>query len=167
MKKSIVCVLFCLVACVVPGQEFKYQSNPARTSFVIRNSTAKATVGEITDTSTTFSLDVFVKPILGGGQTQTISEIFPSEIMSVEFLIGLRTSIDYTLPDGVKVHHLGISDDQCDLLRVDNIPDTTQTRNLVVFPKACVEGQVVSVPQIDLTVVFHGQNIKIGYDYVD
>lgn len=157
----IAALAFVLLSCVTRGQRFQYVMDPQRTSNVIRSSSAVVTVSKVDAVETEFTLDLRVRPIVGPENRSVTVKAFRNSDLAQGTLEDLRRGEVIRGPDH-RLQHRGRTQDGCDLVLIDEIPDQQEIEDLRVLAKVC-EGRR-AIPQVDVQVRSRGRNIRIGYN---
>ncbi len=156
--KTALLSFFLLSTCVSSGDRWDYTMARGRTSGVIKNATAVATVLDSDDDETTFRVDLWVKPILGAARESRVERTVPSSILSADTLARLREEGEIVGED-FRVTYVG-AESPCDWVKIDQLPDTDEAQDMVIGAKVCSDG----VPMVNLDFKSQGRQLKLGLD---
>ena len=106
MKVLILALL--LVSCEL-GHTWNYKMVREKTSNVIRDTNLSVKVTRKTDEQTEFTLNLYVKPIIGGARREVIKRSFANDLLTKDTLYDLREGKIITAPE-YRVRHIGEMD---------------------------------------------------------
>ena len=133
-----------------------------KTSNVIRDTNLSVKVTRKTDEQTEFTLNLYVKPIIGGARREVIKRSFANDLLTKDTLYDLREGKIITAPE-YRVLHIGEMDG-CDMIKVDEMPDDEEVQNLYLVVKFC--DAVDKIVGVDAAFRAAGRNLVAGYDLV-
>ena len=164
VKKLILIPLLFLFGCFNLGDNFIYVINESRSSEFIVDSIIDANVTSATSEDATFTVEVDVKAVIGPVRHKSITRTISRDVFSTETITELRLGRVIETPE-YWVAHAGYKDN-CDLIKIDHIPNDDDVENLVLTATVCF-GKDTTVPFIDATFTNGGIDVEIGYDFVE
>jgi hypothetical protein len=153
-----------LSSCLDVGDVFSYHMARARTSNVVKDTKVRLEVVGDTDEATVFKLSTFVQPIIGEADERDSEVSIEKSLTSLENLQALREG-KVLESESARVQHEGTTPEGCDRLLVDKLPDTENTKDMVVHLTLCgVDEGKAEVPSFDVETTAQGMRIHLGYD---
>lgn len=156
-----------LPGCLQIGDVFSYRMARNRTSQVIKNTNVRLEVVDLDDVDTNFSLAVYIEPIFGEPNNIERELDVARNLTDLDNLQRLRDGEVLDSPSA-RIKHEGTTSGGCDKIQVDKIPDTEDTKDMVVHLVLCgVDTSAPVVPGFDVELTARGQRINLGYDKVE
>lgn len=145
-----------------PGEEARYEMNRGRTSSLVRDASAKATIMHATEIGWLVRLDYRVRIPLRT-EDGAIEKDIEREFFTEAYREELRR-------DGVKQHrefkvtHRGY-DGRCDDVTISDMADTDPVDDLTIDAHICPGVPVLGAETLDMKGRYAGQNVRLGLDW--
>lgn len=138
------------------GESATFVLDPSQSSKFVTNGDMTISVESVTDEAVTFAAKVRLDTKFGP-QNVDITQAVSPEVLTKEFLVSLRSYLDY-VGDGYKLKYQGMNDDGCDQIKVYDIE---KYKGVVITPTICLSAK--TVPVITVEVDMYGVPVKLVF----
>lgn len=138
------------------GESATFNLDPSQSSKFVTSGDMKISVESVNSEGVNFAAKVRIDTKFGP-QNVEIKQAVSTEVTTKEFLVGLRSYLEY-VGDGYKLRYVGMNDDGCDQVMVYDIE---KYKGVVITPTFCVSAR--TVPMIVVEVDMYGVPVNLVF----